>query len=529
MSYRMGKISRKILLLSVAFCGLSACSQFATMPSDVSQQASAQKTPVLKEFLNRFRSVTDVTEQVQEASTLSAIPMFDETIEVSELSEQPQKTTPLAPVSIKQVSETETIPEEGGAKRPVAQAASDPAQISLPALLAKVLSDNPEIGIAEAQLADAEAGVEIERLGQKSTVNLTMSTGLENTYSASATHEGTFRNEVALSLDRVLYDFGTSKSAIKRRIELAQSAELRRLTAVDEITLSVVSAYLEYLRSTRLVSAGARNVASHKRIADLVALNEAGGNANKADVSRAQTRLEQARANKLSAENNREDAITAFKRLTDFHPSAVVRAELPLRITPNAAPAEAVLVANPSLQAANADIEAIERQIDEQRASIKPEVFFRGEANLKDNVGGPNGTSSDLKGLVGFRARLYDGGVRRSQVKQLRARLREAEARYDRRYQELLQLYDQNAQLISTGGEQTRFINQRVATARNAFFLFQDQFEAGERTAFELLDAQRDLFQSETDQINTAIDSQLTLYQNLQLRGQLAQSLLSTQ
>ncbi len=522
MSGNTGKISRKILLLSAAFCSFSACSQFVVQPSDANQQVSGEKTPTLAGFLNRFRSVTDVKQPVDQTATLSAIPMFEPTIEVSELTEpteQPSEVIPLAPVS----TQEEVI------ELPIEPSDTDNSKISLSALLAKVLSDNPEIGIAEAQLADAEAAVEVERLGRKSTVDLTMSTGLENTYSPTSSKEGIHRNELALSVERVIYDFGASNSAVDRRIELAQSAELRRLTAVDEITFSVVSSYLEYLRATRLVAAGARNVASHKRIADLVTLNEAGGNANKADVSRAQTRLEQARANRLSAQNSREDAIAAFKRLTDFHPGMVVRSGVPMRIDPNAALPEAILAANPSLQSARADIESVQRQLDEQRAALKPEFFLRGEANMKDNVGGAEGTSSDVKGLLGFRTRLYDGGVRRSQMKQMRARLREAEARYERRYQELLQQYDQNAQSISTDSEQTRFINQRVATARNAFFLFQDQFEAGERTAFELLDAQRDLFQSETEQINNAIDSQLTLYQNLQLRGQLAQSILNAQ
>ena len=409
-----------------------------------------------------------------------------------------------------------------------AQPARGPSVVDLVEVVRRTLAENPEIGIAAAQVDDAQIAVDIERTDKLPVVDLSATAGLENTYTENSSTIGADRAELNLSVEQVIYNFGATDSAIARRVALVESAALRERDAAEAIALELVRSYLNYVRNAELASAAGRNVATFRRIADLVALNEEAGNATEADVNRALTNLESARSDRVNAENARDDAAAAFRRLAKLPPEKV---SAPGLFRPEPSPRRlddlrAAVKANPELQSLLADRASLVKQLRQQQAALKPEIFLRGEANYSNNVGGFTGRSADLKGLVGLRTRLYDGGRRKAQQEQIRARIREVEARYQRLYEELLQQAEQNAQSLDSTAEKAGFVRDRLAAARRSLALAQEQFEAGERTAFELLDAQRDLYLAEQEQINTRIDAALDAYENLRVNGTLVAALL---
>jgi outer membrane protein, adhesin transport system len=178
------------------------------------------------------------------------------------------------------------------------------------------------------------------------------------------------------------------------------------------------------------------------------------------------------------------------------------------------------------LRSMMADKRSLESQWLQQTSALRPEFFVRGEANYKMNVSGDTGLGSDFKGMVGFRLKLFDGGRRQQTLEQIDARIAEADARHTKLYRELLQQMEQNNQALSTGEEQTGLLEEQLAASNRAVELYQEQFEAGERSPFELLDAQRDAYKANGELINHRYDAAASIYRNLRLNGGLTHTIV---
>ncbi|MEM9710555.1 MAG: TolC family protein [Pseudomonadota bacterium] len=426
-------------------------------------------------------------------------------------------------------SADQTAPGGGGALSSLeAPGQAVQGDLTLAGAVRRAIFESPEIGIADAQLDNARAAIDLARSERGPTVDLVGTTGVENTYSETQTSTGLNRSEVSLGIESTLFDFGATQSGVAQRQSLASSAEFVRLDTMETVALETVSAYLDYLQSVEFAAAAASNTRNHQRIADLVAENERGGNATLADVNRAATRLEAAKSSELDAENAREDAIVEFRRLTGLSPAQV---RIPARLAPpprrsNTAQRRAAIVQSPELKAIAEERDALERRLDQQEAGRKPRVFVRGQGNWRNDVGGETGSAGDVSALLGFNIRLYSAGARRAEEAQTRARIRELDETYRLVFRDLEQEAEEVDQTLATASENAAFVQERFVTARDGLSLFQEQFEAGQRTAFELLDAQRDFFQAETERINNRFERAANVYRELRLRGVLVSTLL---
>ncbi len=385
------------------------------------------------------------------------------------------------------------------------------------------LDTNPDVGIARAREQDAKAGIKVARAGYMPKVDLEMSSGEENIYSETAQELYTHRSEASLQINQTIYDFGKTGGAVARREALYESAILRRRDKSEEVAFEVVSAYLEVLKQSDLAAAARRNVKSHMDMARLIGISEEEGNATLADVKRVQTRLDSAKSAVLDIENNQQTAMSAFKRITDIDARRLKRPKVISAALGRVKQGDIDLVArnNHALRAVVADQESLNQQFRQQRAKRYPELFASAQANYKDNLSGPTGTNMDMRAMVGFRVKLFDGGAGAGTEEQIEARQLEAKLKYQKTYRELVQNLDDNAQSIHSADEKAKFLSDSVGAARKVVSLSQEQFLNADKSPFELLDAQLDLYKAEVDLIGNRYDAATATFSNLRLRGEL--------
>ena len=399
--------------------------------------------------------------------------------------------------------------------------------LTLRQVVGQTLETNPEVGIASAKERDAAAGVRVARANYMPQVDLEVSTGAENTYTEAGKAEGVHRTDANIQLSQTIYDFGSTKARVNRRNKLLESAQLRRQDKSEEIAFKVVEAYLEVLKQSDLAAAAARNVTAHEKMSDLVVLTEKEGNGTLADVKRVQTRLDAAKSAVLDIDNGLQAAIGAFKRITDIDPKQLKR---PKSISAKLGRIKSdefnqVAKNNPTMRALLADQESLREQYKQQTGKRYPELFVSTQANYKDNNGGRTGTNMDVRGMVGFRIKLFDGGTRAATEDQIDARVEEAGLNYQKTYRELIQVLDDNAQAIKSADEKAKFLSDTVSAARKVVSLYTEQFKVDEKSPFELLDAQLDLYNAERDLITNKFDAANATFNNLRLRGGLIQYL----
>ena len=392
---------------------------------------------------------------------------------------------------------------------------------SLKGLVNHLLDTNPEIQIANAQADDAEIAIDIEKASLLPNVDLTVKQGTGTYFTSTSASENIHSDEISLAVRQSIYDFGRTTNSIKRRKTLSESAQMRKLETSEQIVFDGLKAYLDYLRQSDLVASSKRNVKAHQKINRLVKISEEGGNASLADVKRVETRLDSANSNKLNNENQLKNASSSFKRVTNLSPNQVKRPKkLSLgRAVPPQKNINGLITQNPKLVSYNADIESLNYQLKQQKAMIMPDLYATANADYKYNVGGESGEAYDFTGKVVLKMNLFDGGKKFKVAKQIKARLREAEAKRIQLKRELTQNFEQNTQQLSTNKEKRTILAEGLKAAKKVSQLYAEQFKSGDRSPFELLDAQSDLYRAEQEVINHKYDTLVAEYRTLRLKG----------
>ncbi|MEM7778285.1 MAG: TolC family protein [Pseudomonadota bacterium] len=399
--------------------------------------------------------------------------------------------------------------------------------MSLREVVEHTLETNPDMGIAAARLDNARFGIDVARAAQRPLITVSTGVGLENTYNEDSSTQGVNRQEAAISVRQPLFDFGARRLEVDRQRDLFSAAERRLERAANDVTLEVAEVYAQILSVDEQIGFAIQNVETHEQIARLVEASEEEGNATVADVERAMSRLEQARTILIDLKSQRENTIEAFVRLTELRPSKL--SEIP-RLGNAPASVDRLPVAvedNPEVKAIRAEIEAFEKQLQTLRAGGRPTVGVELDANLRNNVGGNSGESQDARAMLRFRHTLYDGGLNRASINQINSRLIEAEQRLRRTRKEVEEDIRNNLRNNDTGRNKSSSLNERVAAASKVLELYIEQFKGGERTLFEVLDGQADLFSAQTERSANRYTTILTNYRTLATRGLLLKALFS--
>lgn len=395
--------------------------------------------------------------------------------------------------------------------------------LALGKIITGTLQSSPDVGVALARERDAYYGVKQSKSSFKPKVNFEATSGPESSRSQLAGESQGLRNEVNLTVDQTIYDFGVSHGDLKRRKLLYKSAYYRRVSESETVAFDVVRAAYNVLSQRELQVAASRNVKAHQRIARLVKISEQEGNSTVADVKRVTTRLDAARNVLIDVESALQSANNAFQRITDIDPTRLTRPKTLNAPTDSLKEndIETLITKNPELIGFYADQESLIAQTKQQFGNYFPELFAQIEARYRQDIGGDILPNQTVRGLVGLRFNLYDGGEKKAVLEQIRSRVDESIFAYRRLYRELVEEMRDNFQTLRSSQKKVGILSDARASARKVVELYADQFKLGSRTLFELLDAQTDLYNTERDLITNRYDAALATYSNLRLRGEL--------
>lgn len=414
---------------------------------------------------------------------------------------------------------------QGAAAAPAA-APSGPG-MSLEAVLAQTMKTNPDIGIARAQSADAQAGVLVAAVPFMPTIDYSAAVGQEQTYAYdSEITTDAHREEASIRASQLVFDFGKTATDVNRAQKLEQSAGHRLAAKATEIAAQTIEAYLAVLELDTQIGIASQNIAAHQEMYRVVSLNQQAGNGTVADEQKAATRLEGAKQALLELQANRRTAASTFERLTGTppgrlstpNPPAVVgkvqRTDLPM-----------IMASDPTLLALKRDKESLEAQKQALILDGLPRVTLDGVARVQTNVGGVTPTRSDGRVMLSVNGTLFDGGDRVTKAAQIEARIQETEYRYRRAVDNLEFDVDDAQRVLDTAGSRLSGIQSQITSAEQVVTLYNQQFQAGTRGIFELLDAQQELAASRAQEVTMRFDVLRAKYRLLRLTGQLTKTL----
>jgi adhesin transport system outer membrane protein len=325
----------------------------------------------------------------------------------------------------------------------------------------------------------------------------------------------------------MLFDGFATQSEVDRQLGRVSSAAYRVAETSEFIALDAVEAHLNVLRNQALVELARENLEQHRTLLGRVSTLEREGGGSIADVYQAQARVAAAQSALASSIGNLEDAKALYVSVVGSPADALEESVAPVHALPESPEAAAgqASVDSPTVLIANADIEVAKAELQGSRAAYYPTLDLELGTSANDNIDGLKGSSIDAQALLVLRYNLFRGGGDIAREREAFQRINEAEEarRQAQRSSEEQARISYNA-LVTTQAR-LEALRDRVVAQRDTRDTYAQQFDLGQRSLLDLLDAENELFSARSDLTTAEYTRMFAVYRVLAVIGGLLTTL----
>lgn len=382
----------------------------------------------------------------------------------------------------------------------------------------KAIVNNPEVNAKYHNFKASVEEVGVAFGGYMPRVDVVAGAGREYikepVFSGSKTYNEGYYNRTGwlVSLNQMLFDGFATRNEVKRlnKAQLVRYYEL--LEAIDSVALEAGRAYLDVLRYRFLVDLAEDNYVQHRATFEQLLRRAQSGVGRRVDLEQAASRLALAEVNLTTETANLHDVTARYQRIINEAPPHVA---FPPALIGRAMPAsqkaalERMFKENPSVLAAQENIEAAEHDIAVRRAAYSPRLDFRARADNSENALNVIGDRINNVAEVVLTYNLFNGGSDRARERQYIERRNLAVDLRDKACRDTRQTLSIAYNDVQRLREQVSFLNIQVGLVEKTRDAYRDQFNVGQRTLLDLLDTENELLSARRAAINA--DTDLTL------------------
>jgi adhesin transport system outer membrane protein len=183
------------------------------------------------------------------------------------------------------------------------------------------------------------------------------------------------------------------------------------------------------------------------------------------------------------------------------------------------------LTTNPKVLLAQADIRVADAEIDKEAAPLYPRLDLEVIGNNNRHNDGREDTTYNATFLLVARYNLYRGGADLARVREFKWRKAEAQEQLRVREREVAEDVRLSWSARQTQRDSIASLNDQVEANQNTRDVYAQQFDIGQRSLLDLLDATNELFLSKNDLITAKYEELFANYRILASQGQLVQAL----
>ena len=389
-------------------------------------------------------------------------------------------------------------------------AGSSPAE-TLHSAVQYTLDTNPDVLISIKQRLAANQRFKQNRAGFFPSLDVNGDTGKERSKNFS-----TFQREVSLNrrnimatlTENVFNGYGTYFNV---RADLARinSAAYNVNNTAQNTALAVAEAYLNVLRTRKLVAIARNNVKAHRRTAYMISRRVEKGISRKSELQQAQGRLALSESNLYSEINNYQDAIAMYIQVVGKEPSNLKLPTYQMRLQPLSR-RRAVSIAvqrNPAISSEQYKLYAAIAAHKATYAPDYPSVDVVLSSARGKNVNGIVGDNYDDSGFVQLNYNLFRGGADMARQKETAYQKEQAFEEIHKIEREVIE----NTMTAWNSWQITKLrlpkLKEHMVKSRFVINAYRKQYVVGKRTLIDLLNAESEYFSAN----RAYIDGQFSL------------------
>ncbi|MBH0057321.1 TolC family outer membrane protein [Pseudoalteromonas sp. SWXJZ94C] len=391
----------------------------------------------------------------------------------------------------------------------------------------KAIENNPEVQEAWHAFKSSIYGIDAARSGYLPSVDASASTGYEKRN--YGIEDGYSRNTAELTVTQMLYDgFRTSNTVDRfKHIQLVRYFEL--LSQTERTALDASTAFLDVQRFKELIELAEANLKEHESVYQQIEQSVSAGVARAADLEQITGRLSLAQSNVLTEYANLHDVTARYLKIVGELPLPNIKTanlnedNIPISI------GKALDIAyenSPTFYASLYNIEEKKANAKAQKAAFHPNIDLSARYGTQDKDElGLNETRTEARVGIDISYNLYNGGLDNANLKQAYTDINIAKYQRDSScidIRQRLQIAYNNLIILE---KKLPILDQHRISSSKVKIAYKDQFDIGQRTLLDVLDAENEYFQSNRSYIVTVYERQSSILTMLTEMGKLLPTL----
>ena len=403
----------------------------------------------------------------------------------------------------------------------------------------KTLDTNPEIGVAKSQRNSARRDIDQAFGGYLPLVDLRGAGGFEDTNSPStrgrpqvlqrgaSNDRSDTRREGQLTVSQLLFDGFATPARVGRAERLADTAANSVRDRTERVGLSAVESYIETLRQRETVRLSEDNIVVHGGYLKLVDEKFKAGRGREADTIQAQGRYAFSQATVIQNQGRLRDIESRYAQVVGDFPGQLERPIAPVDRLADTADGVRAIAAdqNPSLAVARTRILAAEQVVREAEAPFYPRLTIEGQGTLASHLNGVVGENNSGSVLGVVRYNLYRGGADLAATRAAKERASEAKEALSQTQRAVDDDVRVSHNAWLTAKARVAKLKDYVAATARVRIAYEQQYNIGERSLFDLLDSENEVFNAKVSLVAAEYAEVFGVYQTLAAAGQLIPTL----
>jgi adhesin transport system outer membrane protein len=365
----------------------------------------------------------------------------------------------------------------------------------------EALQFNPNIGAAKAAYYAADAELQQSRGQYLPQIDVVAGTGPEWTSDTTTRvlgddPERLTRSDARVQLtQRVFTGFEVSRD-IDRQKARSEATAIRVFQTAQNTALDAISAHLEVALQRELYALAEKNVAFHRDTLKKLEQRLAAGASTKADVAQTRARLARADATLADVGNALGDAESFFVRIVGSHPEKLVINPFPISALPSdISGLETSASKNaPAVRAAEFDVAAANADIGFATSNYYPKINLEADSGYVESGAGRDTYGHDSRVMLRGRWNIFRGGIDNAAREEATHRLIQVREDRLRNANESIEEARRAWYAHHAGMKRITQLEQAVDDLTQSRDAYIQQFDIGERTLLDLLNAENELF-----------------------------------
>lgn len=333
--------------------------------------------------------------------------------------------------------------------------------------------------------------------------------------------QSVLRPDAVISVSQLIFDAGSSYHRISAAKAHTGAAKAEAEVALNDVALRALATYFDVWRYRVALQIADMNLQEHQRLTDHVIERAEMRAGSQSDVLRAMSRSNEAQAQLILAASQLRQADAAFTeifgQLEETPPPPL---PVPNKMFTEARAIDQALARNASMESTRKLVEAARQELNAERSAAYPSITL--ELNGRQfNVTSFDQRLYDVGARLVLRHKLFSGGAERGRRERAAARLRQAQYREESQRLTTERLVKSSLADISARQQRMQAFGLTVAANLSAQGAYEDQFALGRTSFMDMLDVQRELFNSQLQWLNAIVDLHLARYSMAAVTGDL--------